>query len=198
MSEQYFTASPSAQHDEQEVIFESFGFRFSCTTDAGVFCREGLDMGSRILLETIGREETQPERILDLGCGWGPVGLALAKRFPEAEVVLTDVNERATGLAKRNLRANCIAKAQVVTGDGFENVAGSFDLIALNPPIRAGKALIYQLFADCGKHLSPGGALYIVIRKQQGAESALKYLKEIFSEAERIERDKGYWVIRAK
>ena len=82
-------------------------------------------------------------------------------------------------------------------GDGFENVPGDFDLIATNPPIRAGKAAIYALFADAKDRLRPGGELYIVIRKQQGAPSALKYLREIFSEAEVVSRTAGFWVFRA-
>ena len=193
MTEHYYAKNPAAAHDERRVIFEVLGLKIECTTDSGVFSREGLDMGTRILLEAL------PEiagRVLDLGCGWGPVGVVLGKKYPEAELVLTDVNERAAELARRNLRANGVQKARVVCGDGFEAVEGAFDLIALNPPIRAGKAAIYELFANAAERLNAGGALYIVIRKQQGAESAQKYLKTLYGEVERVARDKGYWVLR--
>ena len=193
MTEHYYAKNPGAAHDERGVIFEILGLKLKCTTDSGVFSREGLDMGTRILLEAL------PEltgRALDLGCGWGPVGVALGKRYPGAELVLTDVNERAAELARRNLRDNGVTNARVVCGEGFENVEGAFDLIALNPPIRAGKAVIYGLFADAAARLRAGGTLYIVIRKQQGAESAQKYLKTIYGEVERVSRDKGYWVLR--
>ena len=193
MTEHYYAKNPGAAHDVRQVIFEVLGLKIQCTTDSGVFSREGLDMGTRILLEAL------PEvsgRVLDLGCGWGPVGVALGKKYPGAELVLTDVNERAAELAKRNLRDNGVRNAQVVCGEGFENVEGMFDLIALNPPIRAGKAVIYELFASAAARLNAGGALYIVIRKQQGAESAQKYLKTIYSDVKRIARDKGYWVLR--
>ena len=193
MTEHYYAKIPNAAHDEHRVIFEVLGLRIECTTDSGVFSREGLDMGTRILLEAL------PEvsgRALDLGCGWGPVGVVLGKKYLEAELVLTDVNERAAELARRNLRDNGVTNAEVVCGEGFEKVEGTFDLIALNPPIRAGKAVIYELFANAATHLRPSGELYIVIRKQQGAESAQKYLKTIYREVERIARDKGYWVLR--
>ena len=193
MTEHYYAKNPGAAHDERRVIFEVLGLKFQCTTDSGVFSREGLDMGTRILLEAL------PEvsgRALDLGCGWGPVGVAIGKRYPDVELVLTDVNERAVELAQRNLRDNGVRSARVVCGEGFERVEGSFDLIALNPPIRAGKATIYELFARAAGYLRPGGELYIVIRKQQGAESAQKYLKTVYGDVERVARDKGYWVLR--
>ena len=193
MTEHYYSENPGVEHDLRQVIFEVLGLRLNCTTDAGVFSRDGLDMGTRILLEAL------PElhgRILDLGCGWGPVGTALGKRYPGAQIVLTDVNSRATELAARNLAANGVTNAAVVQGDGFAAVEGGFDAIVLNPPIRAGKAVIYALFAEAAKHLRADGALYIVIRKQQGAESAQKYLSSIYADVERIAREKGYWVLR--
>ena len=193
MTQHYYTQNPEVEHDLRQVIFEVLGLRLNCTTDAGVFSRDGLDMGTRILLEAL------PElhgRILDLGCGWGPVGTALGKRYPGAQIVLTDVNSRATELAARNLAANGVTTAAVVQGDGFAAVEGGFDAIVLNPPIRAGKAVIYALFAEAAKHLRADGALYIVIRKQQGAESAQKYLSSIYADVERIAREKGYWVLR--
>ena len=193
MTQHYYTQNPDVEHDLRQVIFEVLGLRLNCTTDAGVFSRDGLDMGTRILLEAL------PElhgRILDLGCGWGPVGTALGKRYPGAQIVLTDVNSRATELAARNLAANGVTNAAVVQGDGFAAVEGGFDAIVLNPPIRAGKAVIYALFAEAAKHLRADGALYIVIRKQQGAESAQKYLSSIYADVERIAREKGYWVLR--
>ena len=193
MTEHYYSENPVAAHDEREVIYQALGLRFACVTDAGVFSRDGLDMGTRILLEAL------PElhgRILDLGCGWGPVGTALGKKYPDAQLVLTDVNSRAVELAARNLGANGVTNATVVQGDGFVAVEGKFDAIVLNPPIRAGKAVIYAMFAEAAAHLNAGGALYIVIRKQQGAESAQKYLETLYGDVQRIAREKGYWVLR--
>ena len=193
MAEHYYTQNPGIDHDEKQVIFEVLEMQLKCTTDAGVFSRDGLDMGTRILLEAL------PElhgRVLDLGCGWGPVGTALGRKYPDAEIVMTDVNDRAVQLARRNLAANGVKNAAAVQGDAYENVQGEFDFIVLNPPIRTGKAVIYGMFEDAKQHLSENGALYIVIRKQQGAESAQKYLEGIYGSVERISREKGYWVLK--
>lgn len=99
-------------------------------------------------------------------------------------------------LSQKNLALNGVS-ATVLQGDGFQNVTGNFDFVITNPPIRAGKQAIYGMFADARDHLLEGGKLYIVIRKQQGAPSALKYLREIFSEAEVIDREAGFWVIES-
>ena len=194
MSEHYYTARPASAHDERQVDVRALGLSLRFTTDAGVFSRDGLDRGTEALLEAL---PPLSGRVLDLGCGWGAVGVTLAKKYPGLEVVMTDVNERAAALARRNLDANG-ATAQVVCGDGFEAVEGDFDAVITNPPIRAGKAVIYRLFAEAKDHLRPGGALYIVIRKQQGAPSALKYLKELYGSAETIGREAGFHVIAAK
>ena len=158
-----------------------------------MFSRDGLDVGTRALLEAL------PElsgRVLDLGCGWGAVGVTLKKRWPRIDLVMTDVNQRAVDLSRKNLALNGLA-ADVLQGDGFENVPGTFDFVITNPPIRAGKQTIYGMFADARDRLHPGGRLYIVIRKQQGAPSALKYLRTLFDEAEVIARDAGFWVIES-
>ena len=194
MTEHYYTENPNSAHDERQVTLRALGNLLAFTTDAGVFSRDGLDRGTEALLDAL------PElagRVLDLGCGWGAVGVALAKRYPALEVVMTDMNQRAVALARRNLAANGVA-AEVAQGDGFAAVTGEFDAIVTNPPIRAGKAVIYALFSRARDFLKPGGALYVVIRKQQGAPSALKYLREIYAEAEVIDRSGGFHVIRAR
>ena len=191
MTEHYYTNNPDLAHDTHPVTFVALGNAITCITDAGVFSRDGLDMGTRILLESL---PPLSGRVLDLGCGWGPVGVAVGKKYPDTEIIMTDVNRRAADLAQRNLAQNGVKNAAVACGDGFEAVMGTFDAILLNPPIRAGKAVIYRLFADSARHLAENGALYIVIRKQQGAESAAKYLSTLFARVDRIARDKGYWV----
>ena len=193
MSDHYYTENPASAHDERRIVLSILGQELTFTTDAGVFSRDGLDRGTELLLEAL------PEltgRVLDLGCGWGAVGVALGKAYPDLDIVMTDVNTRAAELARRNLGLNGV-KAEVVQGDGYAAISGAFDAIITNPPIRAGKALIYGLFDDARARLNPGGALYIVIRKQQGAPSALKHLQETWSQAEMIDREAGYWVLRA-
>ena len=195
MSDHYYTANPASAHDERRVALTALGNELVFTTDAGVFSRDGLDKGTEALLNAL--PVPMEGRVLDLGCGWGPVGVALGKKYPALEIVMTDINQRAAELARRNLAANGV-QAQVVQGDGFAAVEGSFDAILTNPPIRAGKAVIYALFREARERLNPGGALYIVIRKQQGAPSALKFLREVYGEAEVIDRSGGFHVIRAR
>lgn len=195
MSDHYYTAQPGSEHKLREVEAELFGIRFVFTTDAGVFSRDGVDPGTRALIGSI---PPQTGRVLDLGCGWGAAGIPIRRRDPECTLVMTDINERAAGLARSNAERNGAGDVTVVTGDGFEAVEGSFDTILTNPPIRAGKQKIYDLFREARDRLVPGGMLYLVIRKQQGAPSALKYLQECFGDARVIDRSGGYWIIAAR
>ena len=193
MPDHYYTENPNSAHDERRITLTALGNALTFTTDAGVFSRDGLDRGTEVLLEAL---PPLSGRVLDLGCGWGAVGVALGKRWPGLEIVMTDINSRAVELARRNLAENGVT-ATVLQGDGFAAVSGSFDAIVTNPPIRAGKAVVYGLFDQARAYLKPGGALYVVIRKQQGAPSALKYLKERYGEAVTIDRGSGFHVLRA-
>ena len=194
MPDHYYTENPNSAHDERRIALRALGNDLTFVTDAGVFSRDGLDRGTEVLLEALPPLEG---RVLDLGCGWGAVGVALGKRYPALDIVMTDINSRAVELARRNLAENGVTAA-VLRGDGFDAVEGRFDAIVTNPPIRAGKAVIYGLFARARDYLEPDGALYVVIRKQQGAPSALKYLKEIYSRAETVDRASGFHVLRAQ
>ena len=194
MADHYYTQNPASAHDERRIEANILGLALRFTTDAGVFSRDGLDRGTEVLLEAL---PPLSGRVLDLGCGWGAVGTALGAKYPDLEIVMTDINARAAALARRNLAENGV-RARVVEGDGFEAVEGLFDAIVTNPPIRAGKAVIYGLFDRAREYLLPSGALYAVIRKQQGAPSALKHLKEVYGQAEIVGRGSGYHVIRAE
>ena len=136
--------------------------------------------------------------MLDLGCGWGPVGVALKKAQPELELTLVDVNRRALALARRNADANGV-RLEVLESDGFDALAGRrFHWVVTNPPIRAGKQVIYRLFAQSAEALLPGGGLCLVIRKQQGAESCVKYLQTLFGQVETLKKSGGFWVLCAR
>lgn len=195
MNDHYFTAQPSARTDERTHEYTALGHAFCVTTDAGVFSKGGLDDGSRIMLAAL---PALSGRVLDLGCGWGAMGLALAKANPAAQFVLSDVNARAVELARRNLAAAGIANAEVFVSDGLSQLEGTFDVVVTNPPIRAGKQVIYRLFEQSHARLNEGGALYVVIRKQQGAPSAEKFLVALFGHARMIAREKGYWIIECR
>ena len=194
MSEHYYTNQPTSSSNPGETAVRALGMELNFATDAGVFARGGFDYGSKLLVESL------PElhgRILDLGCGWGPIGVLLALKYPETTVVMSDVNERALALTKKNIKRHRLQNAEAALSDEFQNIAGMFDFIITNPPIRAGKSVIYALFDAARDRLNPDGALYIVIRKQHGAPSALKHLEEVYGHAEVIARDKGFWIIKA-
>lgn len=192
MSEQYFAQEPSAKSRPAPCQAVFSGHTLSFMTDGGVFSRGEMDAGTRILLSAL--PVPMRGRILDLGCGWGAVGVCLSKAYPECYVVSSDVNTRALALCRDNYHKNGCA-GEVIESDGFERIDGDFDAIVTNPPIRAGKQVIYRLFSEAASRLRPGGALYIVIRKQQGAPSALAYLKTLFYNVHVIDKSGGYWVI---
>ncbi len=120
-----------------------------------------------------------------------------AKNWPETRVTMADVNTRALELSRENAKRN---RAEVICAesDGMAAFAGKmFDAVVTNPPIRAGKQVIYRMFADAAEHLRPEGALYLVIRKQQGAESCIRYLQTLYARVEKLNRSGGFWVLKA-
>ena len=195
MSEQYFTNQPTSEHKYAKFETEILGNTIVFHTDSGVFSKGGLDFGTRTLLEAV---PPLHGRILDLGCGWGAVGVSVGKKYPETVIVMSDVNERAMELAKKNLKENNVTNSCVIKSDAMDDVDGTFDFILNNPPIRAGKAVIYKMFDQASERLNKGGALYVVIRKQQGAASAKAHLQEKFDHVEVIAKEKSYWIIECK
>jgi len=191
LPEQYFEALPQSAHNIRRLDVSFAGQDFVFETDAGVFSRDGLDPGSALLLQAVLPQLAG--EVLDLGCGWGAVGVIAARLRPDIRLTMTDINARAANLARRNLRLNGVS-GQVVVGDGFEAVKGQFDWILLNPPIRAGKQTVYGLFAKSATRLRPGGCLCLVIRKQQGALSAREYLGTLFDDITMLARRKGYHI----
>ena len=192
MAEHYYTNNPTSEHEERSFRAVFAGRVLAFDTDAGVFSKQHVDPGSELLCKSL--PDSISGRVLDMGCGWGAMTVMTLARFPKAQVTMADVNERALSLAVSNVEKNHMT-ATAILSDGFEKIEGEFDAVITNPPIRAGKAVIYKMFEDAKAHLVPGGALYLVIRKQQGAPSALKFLKELYGKAEVIERDGGYWII---
>lgn len=195
MNDQYYTADPSSASKPVECAFEYRGHPLVFTTDAGVFSKGELDTGTRLLIDALPEDLTGT--VLDLGCGWGPVGISMKKHWPDLTVVMADVNRRALDLSRTNAKRNG-TETECVESDGFAALAGrTFDAVVTNPPIRAGKQVIYRMFADSAAALSENGELYLVIRKQQGGDSAIAYLKTLFESVEKISKSGGFWVIRA-
>ena len=191
--EHYFTNNPQKKENRKEISFRFLAHLETFVSDDGVFSKDSLDFGSRLLLETLMNEEVSGS-LLDLGCGIGYIGIMLKKYFPVIELTMSDVNETAAALAEENSRRYQQTN-RVLVSDGFAGITDHFDIIVSNPPIRTGKKVIYELFAHSLEHLKPSGRLYLVIRQKQGAESALRYLRTLNPNAQVIEKKNGYWII---
>ena len=193
MGEHYFSQKPSSAHEARAFVYHYQNRALRFETDAGVFSKSRVDRGTALLHGAL--PMSFDGRALDLGCGWGAIGVWMAAMWPSAQVVMADINERAVHLAKENIRRNGLT-AEVIQSDGLSSVSGMFDLIATNPPIRAGKAVIFRLYEHSVSSLNVGGALYIVIQKKQGAESTLSLIRQLMADVAVIEKSGGYWVIR--
>ncbi|WP_179395892.1 class I SAM-dependent methyltransferase [Lacticaseibacillus absianus] len=194
----YYTNDPDLAHDEHSFSFELAGHTLTFTSDNGVFSKHTIDYGSRVLIDTVATAPDLPAgAVLDVGCGYGPIGLALAKHFPERAVTMSDVNERALALAQRNADANEIANVTILESSVYDQIDGTFAVIVTNPPIRAGKAIVSGILAGAAAHLQPGGQLYAVLQKKQGAPSALKLMKATFADAAVVRKAHGYYILRA-
>lgn len=195
IQDHYFSKDPKTGHQIQSFQVELLGQKLKFWTDAGVFSKRKLDRGSKLLLESI--DPNFAHKILDLGCGYGPIGITLAKLAPQAQIYMSDVNSRAVELSKRNAQENRVFNTEVRQGDGFQPFWGEqFDLIVTNPPVRAGKEVIYDFFAQAKEHLTPSGSLVLVIRTQQGAKSAQRKLEELYPKVLETERGGGFRVFR--
>ena len=191
----YFTDNRSLAENRKEHSFRFSGNTFTFITDAGVFSKKDVDEGTGFLLEA-SVPELQSQSLLDLGCGYGVIGIVIKKIFPSCAVMMSDINPRAIELAKLNCEKNEV-DCHCIESDGFEAIDQTFDTIMLNPPIRAGKNIIYRLFDEAYAHLDDGGSLYVVIRRKQGAESALSHLEETFKNCSVLAKKKGYWVLKS-
>lgn len=194
MPDHYYTQTPASAHKPGQVDFLWRGEKLVFETDSGVFSRTEIDKGTEILLNALPEELSGS--LLDLGCGYGVIGVTLGRRYPGLSVMMSDVNERAVELSRRNAQRSGV-QAQVMQSDGYASIPfRRYDWILQNPPIRAGKSVIYAMFAEGARRLEPNGALWLVIRKQQGAESAAAYLKTLFGQVEAVTKKGGYWVLR--
>lgn len=196
MAEHYYSQKPTAGHDIHTIEATLRGRTYSFQSDAGVFSKKGIDFGSRLLIETM--ELASDARVLDVGCGYGPIGLAAAALAHRGTVTMIDINERAIELAKRNAQRNGIANVRILQSDRLsEMLQEEFDAVLTNPPIRAGKEVVHGIFEQAAEVLVPGGALWIVIQKKQGAPSAFAKLEELFASVEEVRKDKGYRIFKA-
>lgn len=192
----YYSEEQTVASNENTIGFNMGNHSLKLTTDAGVFSKGGVDFGSNLLVKTF-LEDAGPKRVLDVGCGYGTMGLMVAKHHPEALIHMVDVNERALGLAERNALSNDIRNVKIYKSDGLNEVTEKFDTVLTNPPIRAGKEVVHRILEDSLKALDESGALYVVIQKKQGMPSAKKKMENDFGNVTVLKKDKGYYILKS-
>lgn len=191
----YFTDNRQLAQNRKDLSFRFSCFNLTFVSDNGVFCKDYIDEGTIVLLNCISKQNLG-KKILDVGCGYGTIGITLKKCFPESSIDMVEINPRAIELAQLNAKKN-ECDVHIFKSDVYSNVEDvDYTDIVTNPPIRAGKKVIYKIFKEAHDHLSTGGHLWIVIRKNHGALSAKRYIEEVFGNCEIIEREKGYFVLK--
>lgn len=196
--EQYFTNNPNLKSELRTIVYKYKGQTMSFFSDNGVFSKDKLDFGSTLLLETVfDKVNKENLNILDVGCGYGFMGISLAK-IMNAQVTMCDVNKRALHLAEKNSHENGVENStRVIESNIYQNITDIYDLIITNPPIRAGKEVVYGILDGARDRLKAKGELWFVIRKDQGAKSTIKHLSETYN-VEVVTKSKGFYIIKAE
>ncbi|KRL38915.1 class I SAM-dependent methyltransferase [Liquorilactobacillus uvarum] len=198
MTNYYYSKNPDVKHDEQTWDFELLGNKLTFITDNGVFSKRTVDFGSRLLIESFEVDDQIQGNILDVGCGYGPIGLSIAKKYPERIIDMVDVNELALSLAQKNAEKNNIMNVNIKISDIYQQVEkADYAAIVSNPPIRAGKKIVHSILKEAYEHLQKNGKIMIVIQKKQGAPSAQKKLKEVFGNCTVVAKEKGYFILKS-
>ena len=197
MSDHYYSKKPHSQLQTEIIKCTLRDQALTFTTGSGVFSKKAIDFGTRLLIETF-TEPTVEGSFLDLGCGYGPIGITLAKVYDERTVSMVDINERAVYLSNENIHRNDIENARAFVSEGFAEIdEDQFAAIITNPPIRTGKKVLYPLVEKSAEHLRKDGEFWAVVQKKQGAPSFIKLLETLFREVQVVERSKGYYILRA-
>ena len=190
----YFDVNPDAAHDIHDLAVVLLGQKMNFYTDAGVFSKKMIDYGSQVLLSTLDFQEG--ESVLDVGCGYGPIGLSLAKAQGVA-VTMVDVNERALDLAQKNASRNGV-EAQIFSSDVYEAVEGVFDHVISNPPIRAGKKVVHQVITGSFEHWNQVEIWPLSFKKNKELPALRPRSEETFGNCETVKKDKGYYIFKSE
>ena len=196
--EHYFIDKQHSNEDYFEFTenFEEFSFTFkSCDS---IFSKDCIDYGTKVLLRTIIKKIDLKGNVLDIGCGYGAIGIILSRVFNNVKISMVDINKTAVELSKHNVIKNhCKNIEKIDVSNAYENVNEKYNFIITNPPIKAGKKNLLSILIGAKEHLEDNGELILVIKKKHGEESIKKALCENYSEVEVLNRDKGYYILRA-
>lgn len=192
---QYFTNNEQLKSERRIINYEYGSILFRFISDNGVFSKNHIDYGSRLLVDTILKNKKDISSFLDVGSGYGFISIILSKVLG-VKGVGVDVNKRALKLAQENADLNEV-KVQFIESDCYQNINDTYDLVVTNPPIRAGKKVVLQILKDAVNYLNPSGELWFVIRKDQGAKSVIKEINSLYK-IDIKEKSKGFYIIMAK
>ena len=192
----YFENDQNLKSELRELSYTYNSSFFKFNSDNGVFSKNKIDYGSKLLLETYLNEANVNVNVLDVGCGYGLIGIVIGV-VTNSYVDMIDVNKRAVHLTNMNIKKYKDFKGQSFISDAYLNVKDLYDVIITNPPIRVGKSKVLEILEGAFDHLNDNGLLYFVIRKDQGALSIKKILEEK-RQIDTLKKDKGYFVFRAK
>ncbi len=197
--EHYFTKQSTTEKVTQTIEYYINEQKLSFITSNAVFSKSYVDYGSNHLIRWfLSENKNAAGDLLDVGCGYGPIGITLAKFLPDIQVTMIDINERAIELAKENAaRNNVEGKTTILQSDRFESVTGEFDYILTNPPIRAGKSVVHAIYEEAYQHLKSGGRIYSVLQKKQGAPSSQEKMEALFGNCSIKSRDAGYYILES-
>lgn len=194
---QYFTNDSSIESKERLIEYTFKNERIKLYSDNGVFSKNRIDFGTNVLLNSLD-DLSNINSVLDVGCGIGTIGICIQKKYKNIHVDMIDVNERAIGLAIKNIKQNALTNAFAFISNMYENVNNTYDMIISNPPIRAGKQIVHQVVIEGFTHLNDNGCIYIVIQKKQGAESMKNKMMEVFNNVEVVNKESGYLILKSK
>ena len=198
----YFSEKPEIKSEKKTIKYTIQNKKFEFITDNGVFSKSKVDFGTDLMLNEFLKKnrglEVEKIKILDIGCGYGAVSVILKSFYPEISITLSDVNERALELSEENLKKYGINDYHIIKSDAFEKITEKFDVILSNPPIRAGKDIIFKIYSEAYEHLNENGEFYCVIQTKHGAKSTQKKLMEIFGNCDTVTIDGGYRIFLSK
>jgi 16S rRNA (guanine1207-N2)-methyltransferase len=190
----YYVNDDSLDSKERIIEYTFRGTKVSLYSDLGVFSKDRVDFGTNVLLNNL-PDFPRGSRILDVGCGYGIIGIAIAKSCPDVKVDMVDINQRAVELVKKSIEHNKVSNVHVYESNLFAVVNQKYDFVITNPPIRAGKIIVHQIIEDSIMVLNEKGTLWAVIQKKQGAPSFIEKMEEVFGNAEKVCKENGYYVV---
>ena len=193
----YFIDKEHVETDFFDFNDSVIGLNLCFRSCDSIFSKNKIDDGTRALLEAINKKCSLCGHGLDLGCGLGVIAISLVKKFG-VTFDMVDINNTAVKLSKENTVKNNVEKnANVFYSDGFSEINSNYDFIVTNPPIKTGKKLLFDLMVGAHEHLNSNGQLILVIRKDHGMESLKKHITSIFGNCEIIDRNKGFYILKA-